>query len=57
MLPKLNDREAASGPGPKKINYRIITEIPNIQGAGAKGNFFYTIEGSKGKTDEFMITD
>jgi hypothetical protein len=57
MLPKPEDTEPIPGPGPKKINYRIITEIPNIQGAGAKGNYFYKIEGTKGITDEFMISD
>jgi len=38
-----------------KIPYRIITETPNIQGAGAQGQFFMKIEGTKGITDEFMV--
>jgi len=40
-----------------KIPYKIYVVTPDIDGSGATGAFYITMQGSEGKTDEVLLTN
>ena len=51
---------ASEGGGKKgvsgRVPYRVFVETSNIAGAGSTGQFYLTLFGEEGKSEEFLLT-